>query len=268
MIDGGQYSKGNEKFVLEMRNKLIEHALMEGKHVIVDDTNLYQKHEDDIRALVDSYNKATNSNVVVEVNDSFLDVSVEECVKRDLKRDASVGAEVIIGMARKHLPKYDYCVPEIDAKRCHANGLPWCVIYDLDGTAAIMGDRSPYDASKCDEVDRPNHALHGVLNLIQYAVEMEPAWDNLKIIAMSGRPSQYREPTERFLAKHNFPYSALYMRQEGDTRKDAIIKGELFDEHIKGKYNVLVVFDDRDQMVDFWRKEVGVPCFQVNYGDF
>jgi len=58
------------------------------------------------------------------------------------------------------------------------------------------------------------------------------------------------------------------MRAKGDNRKDAVIKGELYEEHVKAKYNVVVVFDDRNQMVDYWRQEAGVPCFQVNYGDF
>jgi len=261
MIDGGKYSKGNEKFVLKMRDTLISHALLKGKHVIVDDTNLYPKHEENIRELVNGHNAEHGDNVTVEVK--VFDVSVDECIERDKKREASVGAEVIIKMARQWCPdKYGDPVPEIDLVAAKANGLPWCVIYDLDGTAAIMGDRSPYDASKCDEVDRCNHALLHVLKCMN---EADP---DLTFIAMSGRDSQYREPTQRFLNRYSFPHRVLYMRKEDDNRKDAVIKGELYEEHVKGKYNVLVVFDDRDQMIDYWRKEAGTPCFQVNYGDF
>jgi hypothetical protein len=158
-----------------------------------------------------------------------------------------------------------------------ANGLPWCVIYDLDGTAAIMGDRSPYDASKCDEVDRCNKPLRAVLwtmseDAYEYAVtDFNPVFESngpLCFVAMSGRDSKYREPTKRFINKHDFPCDFLYMRTEGDNRKDAIVKEEMYEQHIKGKYNVLVVFDDRNQVVDLWRKKLGIPCFQVNYGDF
>lgn len=261
MIDGGQYSKGNEKFVLQMRDTLIERALLEGKHVIVDDTNLHPKHEADIRELVKNHNAAHDDNVVVEVQ--FFDVGVDECIERDKKRENSVGADVILKMARQHLPKWKLCIPEIDPVECTENGLPWCIIYDLDGTAAIMGDRSPYDAGNCDVIDRCNIALHTILVTMRSACDPDVAF-----IAMSGRDGQYRAPTERFLEKHGFPCDALYMRAEGDNRKDAVIKGELYEKHVKGKYNVLVVFDDRNQMVDYWRKEAGVPCFQVNYGDF
>jgi predicted kinase len=272
MIDGGQYSKGNEKFVLAMRNNLIWEALLSGKNVIVDDTNIHPKHEEDVRELVLKYNVRWGQGVQVEVK--VFNTSVEDCIARDLKREASVGADVILKMARQWSPDgkdYQAPVPELDMEALNENGLPWCVIYDLDGTAAIMGDRSPYDGSRCDKVDRCNYPLQILLQMVEEggAHDRLAVWPALThFIALSGRSSEYREQTERFIDKHNFPCSALYMRKEGDNRKDAVIKGELYEEHIKGKYNVLVVFDDRNQMVDFWRKEVGVPCFQVNYGDF
>jgi len=40
------------------------------------------------------------------------------------------------------------------------------------------------------------------------------------------------------------------------------------DAHIKGKYTIRFVIDDRDRVVQMWRRELGLPCFQVNYGDF
>jgi len=264
MIDGGKWSKGNEKFVLTMRNSLIWEALRDGKNVIVDDTNLAPKHEDDIRCLVEDFGDANNCTVTVEVK--TFDTSVDECIERDLKREKSVGADVIIKMARQWSPDGEYsakgAIPELDLEEFARNELPGCVIFDLDGTAAIMGDRSPYDASRCDEIDRPNHPLL----LILYALRIENP--DMRLIAMSGRSSEYRDATLRFLNKHKIQFDDLYMRAKGDNRKDAVIKGELYEEHVKGKYNVVVVFDDRNQMVDYWRQEAGVPCFQVNYGDF
>ena len=178
-----------------------------------------------------------------------------------------VGADVILKMARQWLPVYQLKVPEIDMDEAKTNGLPWCIIYDLDGTAAIMGDRSPYDASLCGEVDRPNHALKAVLQMVTWSFD-DPDTPTVTLITMSGRDGQYREASERFLNKHHFPYDKLYMRATGDMRKDAVIKKEMYEAHIKGKYNVLVVFDDRNQMIDMWRNDLGLPCFQVNYGDF
>lgn len=66
----------------------------------------------------------------------------------------------------------------------------------------------------------------------------------------------------------SIPYEALYIRKAKDFRKDAIIKRELYEAHIKGRYDVLMVLDDRDQVVKMWRQELGLPCLQVDYGNF
>ena len=76
------------------------------------------------------------------------------------------------------------------------------------------------------------------------------------------------EQTIKWLTKYKIPYHDLLMRKTKDGRKDSVIKKEIVDEHIKGKYFVRFVLDDRDQVVDMWRKEMGYACLQVNYGDF
>ena len=47
-----------------------------------------------------------------------------------------------------------------------------------------------------------------------------------------------------------------------DFRKDSIIKKEFFDEFVKDRFNVLTVFDDRNQVIKVWR-DLGLTCFQV-----
>jgi hypothetical protein len=58
------------------------------------------------------------------------------------------------------------------------------------------------------------------------------------------------------------------MRGHRDQRKDSIIKRELFDGHVRGRFYVEAVIDDRNQVVDMWRRELGLTCLQVDYGDF
>ena len=133
MLDNGNWSRDNEKFILKARDLLILESLENGKHVIVDDTNFAKKHEEHIRQLVKG--KAT-----VEVK--FFDENVDLCIKRDLKRPNSVGQEVIVKMYNDHLkpaPKvYEY-----------ASHLSNAVIFDVDGTLAHMnGGRSPFEWAK------------------------------------------------------------------------------------------------------------------------
>ena len=136
-----------------------------------------------------------------------------------------------------------------------------CVIFDLDGTFAFLGDRSPYDASKA-EGDEVNVAVHFVYEAIRCG-KPETA-----ILIVSGREDRWRPETERWLDRHGIAYDGLFMRRAGDRRKDTVVKREIYEAHIAGKYTVRVVFDDRDQVVRLWRDELELPCFQVAWGDF
>ena len=139
--------------------------------------------------------------------------------------------------------------------------LPECVIFDLDGTFAFLGDRSPYDASKA-EGDEINEAVHFVYQAIRHGVP------ETAVLLVSGREDRWRAETERWLARHEITWDGLYMRRAGDRRKDTVVKREIYERHIVGNYTVRVVFDDRDQVVRLWRDELNLPCFQVAWGDF
>ena len=56
MIDNGKWSKKNERSILAARDNLIIQYLREGSSVIVDDTNLNPKHEQDLRKIADTFN--------------------------------------------------------------------------------------------------------------------------------------------------------------------------------------------------------------------
>jgi len=131
--------------------------------------------------------------------------------------------------------------------------LPTVILCDLDGTIALMNGRSPYDATHCDQ---------DILN-----VPVNEVVKKFDTIFVSGREDKYKEPTLRFFKNHNIKYIDLFMRKSGDNRKDSIIKEEIYNEHIKDKYNVLFVLDDRNQVVELWRS-LGLSCFQVAEGNF
>lgn len=132
------------------------------------------------------------------------------------------------------------------------------IICDLDGTLAIVGDRSPYNSKDC-HLDYINFPVYDVVDRYYDS--------GVKVFLFSGRDGTYEKETRVWLEKHMVPYDRLIMRQPEDKRKDAIVKEEMFRWHIDGKYDVLFVLDDRDQVVKMWR-EIGLTCFQVNYGNF
>jgi len=251
---GWSWSFENEKDVVLKRDYLIRNALADGRTVISDDTNMSHKHKVQLEAL------AREFGADFEVKDFTNLVTVEECIRRDSLRQgkAKVGEKVITDMAnRYHIANREEPVFQPVQQTV---GLPTAIICDLDGTLALFnGKRSPYDASTCeqDEVNEPIAAI----------IEEFYASDSADILYVSGREDKYRDATERWLRKSMLPAGPLYMRTTGDHRKDWIVKGEIFDAHIRHKYNVLFCLDDRDQVVKFWRS-IGLTCLQVTEGNF
>ncbi len=94
MIDGGEYTKENEMFVLDVRNYLVGRALELGFDVVVDDTNLNPAHEEALRDLAEIH--------LSHVEVFEMDTSLDECIKRDANRPNSIGEDVIRGMAAKY----------------------------------------------------------------------------------------------------------------------------------------------------------------------
>ncbi len=243
MLDDGAYSKNNEKFVLQTRDNLILAALTNGYNVIVDDTNLATKHLTHIEQLVKGLAK-----VVVK---DFTDVPIEQCIKQDLAREASVGEKVIRKMYKQFLEPVElYAEDPL---------LPQAIIVDIDGTLAHMnGKRGPFDWDKVGSDD----ADDTVINLVKLEKEAGTA-----VIIMSGRDSVCRSKTIDWLNKHGVSYDALLMREEGNCEKDSIIKRRLFESFVKNKFFIKYVLDDRNQVVELWR-QLGLKCLQVAEGDF
>jgi len=228
--------------VLRLRDFIVRDALQRGKSVVVDDTNFAAIHEQTLKQIAQD-NKAS-----FEVK--FFDTTLEVCIKRDLKRPNSVGETVIRKM-------YDDFLKPQPSIYTAPKGARVAVICDIDGTLAHMTGRSPYDWSRVSE-DTIDPVVRSLFNQ-QLGVHK---------IVLSGRDSVSREETERWLGINDVEYDDLFMRSEGDKRKDSVVKRELFDEHIRDKYRVLFVLDDRQQVVDMWRDELGLKCLQVAPGDF
>mgnify|MGYP003433581663 FL=1 len=55
------------------------------------------------------------------------------------------------------------------------------------------------------------------------------------------------------------------MRQFKDMRSDDIVKEEMYNTHIKDKYEVIGVFDDRLKVCRMWYK-LGLFVFNCNQG--
>lgn len=132
------------------------------------------------------------------------------------------------------------------------------IIVDIDGTLAKMNGRGPFEWHRVGEDDPKMVIIH----LVRLLSELHT------ILIFSGRDGSCEKQTKDWLFKHDVPYDALFMRPAGNFEKDNIIKRRIYDEQVKDKYDIEFVLDDRDQVVEMWRKDLGFTCLQVDYGNF
>ena len=144
------------------------------------------------------------------------------------------------------------------------------VIFDLDGTLALINKRrtiSTKDNGKFDwakffdpdmvDLDDPNTPVITMANLLS---------STHRIWILSGRSDVTWSATEAWLDKYDVHYDYLQMRPQNHLyMADNDLKQMWLDSI--GKDNVAMVFDDRQQVVDMWRKN-GLTTFQVADGDF
>ncbi len=285
MMNGSVWSADYEKMITDARNYLLRDALKRGKNVIIDNLNLNRRHFDTVCDI------AKSVNVDVQILEKAFYVELDEAVSRDAKREgkAKVGEDVIKKWWKESGGKQfkfynprvqifnqssfatdEYMKPDFDPN------LPNAVICDLDGTLALLNGRSPYDASSCED-DIPNLPVIETLKHFYKA--------GYKILFCSGREDKYKRQTinfiETYVTVENDQFTQdpmetsgtkpiqyeLFMRKTDDFRKDSIVKDEMFNKNIRGKYNVFLVLDDRTTVVKKWR-ELGLTCFQVAPGDF
>ena len=245
-----------EDLITTLVNITIHNALAKNLNVIVDATNVKEKY---IRQFINEFKYSA------DIDYQVFDISLEKAIERDKNRDAKVGESVIKRMYNDYkilMDSFDFQpVTKIKQrpiiKPDFKSELPDCVIVDVDGTLAHMGNRSPFDWNKVDR-DSLNE-------IVAEQVEFHRS-KGRKIIILSGRDGSCKGLTEEWLQFHEVHYDEIYLRPENDYRKDSIIKKEIYDNHIKGKYNVIMAIDDRLQVLDVYYK-LGIFTLNVNQGN-
>ncbi|UCR81208.1 3'-phosphatase, 5'-polynucleotide kinase [Escherichia phage PSD2002] len=254
--DQYKYSKKKEGIVTCMQFDAAKGILYGGdsvKGVIISDTNLNPER----RLMWETFAKEYGWKVEYKV----FDVPWTELVKRNNKRGSKAVPIDVLRSMYSHMRAY-LGLPVYTG----TPGKPKAVIFDVDGTLAKMADRSPYDLEKCDT---------DVINPM--VVELSKMYANMgyQIIVVSGResgtkedPMKYYRMTRKWVEDFaGVPLVMQCQREQGDDRKDDIVKEEIFWEKIAPHFDVKLAIDDRTQVVEMWRR-IGVECWQVAHGDF
>lgn len=230
-----KFNKTAEKAVTDYCWQTVEQAARAQQDIIVCDTNLNADRRAAQQKLLEAL------GYVVEIKQ--FDISYEEACRRDRCRKDTVG-EAVIYKQWQQLYGEPYKAPE---------GAEKCIIVDIDGTLAHMdGRRGAFEWQKvggdnCDAV-------------VKHIVESFAGTH--EIIVMSGRDGCCYDITKQWLDDNGIYYDYLCMRAAGDMRKDYIVKRELFDAHVRGRYAVTAVIDDRAQVVREWHR-IGLKVIAV-----
>lgn len=244
-----------EDLVSRVERENIISGIEMGWDVVIDATNLNPKTIAKWEALADQYK--------CDIEYKTFWIPFNEAIQRDKNpdRDHSVGYKVLYNFYKKYNPDllndknwdFRYIKPRTRTK-------PKAIIVDVDGTVALRRGRSPYDYEKCDQ-DEPEERVLQIVN--------DLGINGYTVIFVSGREKigNCEEKTRKWLTDNYGENFMLYMRSYGDHRPDKIVKEELYHTYIEPIYDVVAVFDDRNQCIDLWRS-LGLLALQSYYGDF
>ena len=248
-----------ESVVTKVEWGTIKAALSARQSVIIDNQNLKS-------AYVYPYLKIALEHKVPVLHKDFK-VDIDVVLKQNSQRDPNriVPEDKILAFQRKYFkdgkfPEFPVLMENFDEQYFPDESLPKAILLDVDGTAMIMSPtRGPYDFHLVLD-DAPNPA---VITTVQ-ALKAQ----GIKVVVLSGRDDSCMEDTLLSLDVAGIEVDEIHMRITGDRRKDYIVKKEIFNEKIRHNYNILFAMDDRNTVVDAYRKDLRLPVFQVNYGDF
>lgn len=239
-----KFTKNNEKRVTEVQNQLISAAVMHGKSIIISDTNLNPKY----------LNKFEQMEVLkgYEFEYKVFEEDLLTLLERDARRCNGVGYKTITY-------QYDQFCKMFKSANHHvfSEDKQDAVIIDVDGTIAKMVSRKPFDWDKVGEDAPRKEVIYMVKGLIN---------EGYVPIFLSGRDACCMDLTQAWI-EDQFPelegHFTLLMRQEGDMRKDTVVKKEIFDKYLNHKYNVRTAIDDRPSVCRMWKHELGLNVVNV-----
>jgi predicted kinase len=240
----------------------IEAFLLKKWNVIIDATHCKKEY-------INQYIKRFNH--LADIQFKVFDVPLEELEKRCLEREMQTGKQIPKSVIAKYYTGLENLKKNFDFETIPRKVLelkipqqdenkPSCFLFDLDGTLADANGRNMFNPT-AEEIgnDLPIQATIKVLQSLE---------KNHEIIFVSGREATNYDATHQWLIQHVFQNEErslkLFMRPEGDYRRDSIIKSEILHLQIFPTYNVLAAFDDRLQVIrECWNAE-GIFCFNVN----
>lgn len=260
---GDYWVPSREKLVTEAKANMITFALITGYDVVVDNMNLNPKEDTWIRTLCTNIEKDKGIHIDIEYKDFF--IPVEECIRRDAMRPNPIGEKVIKDTWRRYRTFIiQQNINEMLSKRPErVDGARPAILVDMDATLCLNTTGRPYYGEGAAEGMLNDIAVEGICNLVKSLYEKRTIFI---ITGREGTP-EIIEATKKWLDSNSIKVDGLFFRPVKDYSPGAECKKKIYEDNIKGKYNVEFVLDDNYKCVEMWREQ-GLVCLQPNEGKF
>lgn len=280
---GWKFNFKDERFMQDIAHGRVVKALIAGKSVVIDNTNLTPRSRD-------KWKSVAVKNNALHIEQEF-DTPVITCKRRDESREGSsrVGWAVI-----DHMALFNGFI-DWDDKEVYLH--PNFIVVDMDGTLSDCSHRKHFVEGTTQHLTEcsPLATFKDGKCIACGAVKYKKDWGSFfrgvgedppvpavvklvkhfyflgyDVLVVSGRPmDQCGTATEAWLRKHlssqGVTIKHLFMRRGQDQRPDTEVKQEILD--MLPKNRIGYVLDDRDSVVEMWRSN-GLTCLQVAKGNF
>lgn len=281
----GKFPKASEAKVSEISRERILTALLEGRDAINDDTNLNRRF---LSGLLDLAERGG-----AEIVQHHVDVPVKVAKERNKARAAAGGRDVpefVIdrmakgayddaGRLKRFVISDSWCgaisesrpgkaiVESFNAELAEARPLAERVVaIDIDGTLAnnaadlnrmmFGGPRRNYRRFYESIIDAPvNQAVVEAANLMRSA--------GLSLVVVTGRSDEAASQLVSFVQRSGLEVSKIFVKPEGDFRKDFDYKDSVVRELEGAGHKVVHSIDDREQSVNFYLRR-GISVSRVD----
>lgn len=255
---GVYWVPSREDVVSHAKQTIVTYAMGKQYDIVVDNMNLNPKEVQYWTNVANYYNGYTKTGEHYEIEFKDFFIPLEECIRRDSARTNPIGEKVIRDTWKryKHFIQTSEVEKYVDNLRLWDSGKPMCVVIDMDSTVCFNTSKRPWFGDGSTEAmidDVPNYGVVELIKAQEYPV-----------VVCTGRNKDQLNVTKEWLANHGINPIAFYMRENGDYRKGVEVKTELMNQ-ILDKYNVLVVFEDCEPIVQKYR-EMGLTVLQPNKG--
>jgi len=142
------------------------------------------------------------------------------------------------------------------------------IIFDVDGTLMDIEHRRHFVVQRPKDFDSfraatkddtPKNDIFAIAKALKAAGH--------RIIISSGRNKSQMDITVEQINRNGLEFDAIFMRSDQDWRQDFIVKEGMLKKMQDAGFDPTMAFDDRQQVVDMWRRH-GLTVMQVDIGDF